>query len=176
MRKMTKITKSDTKGPQIRSKTDVILKYLLFTLNIAQNSKKVKCEGPTDVPMDGRTDWLIVACTRLKTKMGCNYRLSRKQWRKARTKLQNFIMQLGAVGRFSAGDQVVAFFPNPPIHVSILGLIILKTIKTSSRDWRAEIGGVVDVVNVVNIYVFWKPVQNCTRDLSCFSLAVSNFA
>ena len=36
-----------------------------------------------------------------KTNMGCIYQLSRNEWRKARTKLQNFLLQLGAVSIFS---------------------------------------------------------------------------
>ena len=37
-----KLLKVTQKGPQIYSKTDGTLKYLLFNLKIAQNSKKSK--------------------------------------------------------------------------------------------------------------------------------------
>ena len=37
-----KSLKMTQKGPQIHSKTDVILKYLLFNLQIAQKRKKSK--------------------------------------------------------------------------------------------------------------------------------------
>ena len=52
MRKIDrKLLKMTQKGPQIRSKTNVILKYLLLNFQIAQKSKKSKVW-----PTDGQTE------------------------------------------------------------------------------------------------------------------------
>ena len=73
-----KLLKVTQKGPQIHSKTDGTLKYLLFNLKLLKTAKKVKCDGRTDRRTDGRTDGRTdrptngptvtyrVACTRLK--------------------------------------------------------------------------------------------------------------